>query len=331
MRKVILMLLVLVFGSAGCSQSVNKIDLAGLKSVRLIEGDESHAYRDPAVVYHDGVFYMYYTLVEIEDNGKIFSYTAMSKSSDLKKWTPPRIITPKGDDLNYCSPGNVIRFKGQWILCLQTYPRKGYVKEQIPRFGDKTARVFIMRSRDLENWSEPELLKVKGPNVPRDEMGRMIDAYLVEDRDHSGKWWCFYKQRGASMSWSYDLKKWTYSGRIAAGENACVIVKDDKYFLFHSPATGVGIKVSTDLKKWEDWGELITLGSGQQGWDWAKGRLTAGFVLDLTKDKRVGKYVMFFHGSGPEGENKHFDNHASLGIAWSDDLKTWDWPGKDSL
>jgi len=304
-----------------------KINLEELNSVRLIKGDERHAYRDPAVIYHDGVFYMYYTLVEIEENGKIYSYTALSKSRDLKTWTPARIITPKGQHLNYCSPGNVIRYKGKWILCLQTYPRPGYVKEQIPRYGDSSARVFIMRSDDLENWSEPELLKVKGDDVPREQMGRMIDAYLVEDKDEPGKWWCFYKQRGASMSWSYDLKKWHYSGNISAGENVCVIVKDNKYFLFHSPSTGVGIKVSEDLKNWKDWREPITL--DQKKWEWAKGRLTAGFVLDMTKNKRVGKYLMFFHGVGldPQGKN-YFDNHASLGIAWSDDLKTWHWPGK---
>ena len=302
-----------------------KINLEELNSACLIKGDENHAYRDPSVIYHDGVFYMYYTLVEIEEDGKIYSYTALSKSSDLETWTAPKIITPKGQHLNYCGPGNVIRYNGKWILCLSSYPRRGYVKEQIPRFGASSARVFIMRSDDLENWSEPELLKVKGDDVPREKMGRMIDAYLVEDKDKPGKWWCFYKQRGASMSWSYDLKKWQYSGHISAGENVCVIVKDDKYFLFHSPATGVGVKVSEDLKNWEDWREPITL--DQKKWEWAEVRLTAGFVLDMTKNKRVGKYLMFFHVEGPR-EKGGFDNHASLGIAWSDDLKTWHWPGK---
>lgn len=292
----------------GCG--LEKIDLVGLDSVRLIEGDKRHAYRDPTVVYVDGIFYMYYTFVEIRPNRKIYSYTAFRKSCDLKNWSRQKIITPKNQNLNYCSPGNVIYFNGQWVLCLQSYPRAGYVVDQIPRYGDDTSRIFIMRSNDLEKWSKPELLEVKGRDVPREEMGRMIDAYLVEDKNAPGKWWCFYKQEGASMSWSYDLRNWEYFKRIDAGENACVIVKDDKYYLFHSPANGIGIKVSDDLKNWADWSEPVTL--GQEQWDWAKGRLTAGFVLDLTEDSRIGKYLMFFHGSGPEKEHKHFDNFASI-------------------
>jgi len=37
---------------------------------------------------------------------------------------------------------------------------------------------------------------------------------------------------------------------------------------------------------------------------------------------------MFFHGSGPEDERVYFDTYCSLAIAWSNDLKTWNWPAK---
>lgn len=331
MKKLLITYLIILFFVSGCRVDRfwgggERIDLCGIGDVRLIAGDENCAYRDPAVVYYGGVFYLYYTFVEIEGEGKIYSYTAFKKSRDLKEWSEQRILTPKGQGLNYCSPGNVICHGGRWVMCLQTYPRKGYVREEIPRYGDETSRVFVMESDDLERWGDPRLLKVKGEMVRREDMGRMIDPYLVEDKDEMGKWWCFYKQDGASMSWSYDLDRWEYFGRLNAGENACVIVKDKRYFLFHSPSNGVGIKVSDDLVNWEVWGETILL--GQDEWEWAKGRLTAGFVLDMTDDERVGKYLMFFHGSGPDGEKKHFDNHSSIGIAWSDDLVTWDWPGK---
>jgi hypothetical protein len=154
----------------------------------------------------------------------------------------------------------------------------------------------------------------------------MIDPFLLQDKDDPGKWWCFYKQNGVSMSWSRDLATWTYAGRIKGGENSCVIVDGGEYVLFHSPGNGIGVKRSRDLKEWRDAG-LLTL--GQKDWPWAKGRLTAGFVLDLRREPRVGKAVMFFHGSGPEDERTMFDNYASLGLAWSTDLATWDWPGKD--
>jgi hypothetical protein len=43
-------------------------------------------------------------------------------------------------------------------------------------------------------------MKVKGNKVSISDMGRMIDSYLIADRDEKGKWWCFYKQNGVSIS-----------------------------------------------------------------------------------------------------------------------------------
>lgn len=207
-------------------------------------------------------------------------------------------------------------------MCLQSYPRPNGEK-----YANETARLWTMESDDLINWSEPELMMVKGNGMPVNEMGRMIDPYLLEDKDEPGKYWCFYKQNGVSMSWSSDLKNWTWSGYANAGENVCVLTINDEYTMFHSPANGIGVMHSRDMKNWSESDEVITL--GQRDWPWALGRLTAGFVLDCRKSRDIGKYLMFFHGSGPEDETVIFDTHASIGIAWSDDLKNWDWPGKD--
>ena len=301
-----------------------RIDWAAIPSPILFKGGPRTAYRDPAALYHDGVFYLYFTYMPPTDAGKYYWYTAESRSRDLVHWTKPRLLTPRGLELNYSSPGNVIRYGDEWILCLQTYPTpKGET------FGNATARIWAMRSRDLATWGEPELLRVKGPDVPREKMGRMIDAYLVEDKDTPGKWWCFYKQRGASISWSTDLKTWTYFGRANAGENVCVLVDRGEYVMFHSPRNGIGVKRSKDLKTWRDAG-LITL--GQKQWPWAQGRLTAGFVLDLRKDPTVGKALMFFHGSSRDGLKMHrAHGHGTLALAWSDDLEHWTWPGKESV
>jgi hypothetical protein len=53
-------------------------------------------------------------------------------------------------------------------------------------------------------------------------------------------------------------------------------------------------------------------------------------VLDLRQEKAYGKYLMFFHGEGPGRENSidTFVANCSIGLAWSDDLVGWDWPGK---
>ena len=96
--------------------------------------------------------------------------------------------------------------------------------------------------------------------------------------------------------------------------------------MFHSAPNGISIKRSSDLNSWKDQGNLITL--GQDEWDWAAGRITAGTVVNLKK--KLGKYIIFFHGSGPMSEREgDFDKNASIGIAWSDDLVVWDWPGKN--
>ena len=308
------------------SQKASSI-LSALSSPVIFKGNEKTAYRDPAILYHNKKFYLFFTLVRTEDSGKVYSYTAMSTSKDLQKWSPVKTITPRDQSLDYSSPGDVVQYKNEWILCLQTYPRPGYTADQMPRFGTGDARIFLMRSKDLENWSKPELMKVKGPGISEKDMGRMIDPYLLEDRDEPGKWWCFYKQNGISMSYSYDLKNWTFFGHTNSGENPCVLVENNEYVLFHSPKNGIAIKRSKDLIDWQDWGHLITL--GQSEWPWAKGRITAGAVVDLKSNQQFGEYIMFFHGSGPLTEEQgDFDKNASIGIAWSKDLLNWNWPGK---
>ncbi|MEO6134989.1 MAG: hypothetical protein ABIP35_07540 [Ginsengibacter sp.] len=299
--------------------------MSKLESPIIFKGNDSLAYRDPAVLYHKKIFYLFFTLVKSELDGKVYSYTAMSTSKDLRKWTETKILTPRDQRLDYSSPGNVIRFENEWILCLQTYPRPDYYIKDMPKFGSNDARLFIMRSKSLKSWSMPELIKVKGNDVSQKDMGRMIDPYLMEDKDEKGKWWCFYKQNGVSMSFTYDFKTWTYFGHTESGENVSVLKDNDEYILFHSPKNGIAIKKSKDMKNWKSFGNLITL--GQQNWPWAKGRISAGTVVDLRGNPNFGNYIMFFHGSGPLTEEQgDFDKNASIGIAWSNDLINWNWP-----
>lgn len=293
----------------------------------IFKGNDSVAYRDPAVLYHKKLFYLFFTMVKSEADGKVYSYTAMSTSKDLRKWSDKQLLTPRDQNLDYSSPGNVIRYKNEWLLCLQTYPRPNYYIKNMPKFGTGDARIYIMRSKNLKRWSLPELLRVKGNEVSQMDMGRMIDPYLIEDKEEKGKWWCFYKQNGVSMSFTYDFKHWKYVGHTESGENVSVLNEDSTYILFHAPKNGIGIKKSTDLKHWEEFGNLITL--GQKDWSWAKGRITAGTVMNLKNNANYGVYIMFFHGSGPLTEEAgDFDKNASIGIAWSKDLINWSWPNE---
>jgi len=68
-------------------------------------------------------------------------------------------------------------------MFLQTYPRPDYTIDQILGYGNENARLFIMRSKDLENWSIPKLLNVKGDSVNEIDIGRMIDPFLLQDQN----------------------------------------------------------------------------------------------------------------------------------------------------
>lgn len=296
-----------------------------LSSPILFKGDAVTAFRDPAALYYAGRFYLFFTLVTTEADGSVYMVTAMAQSTDLANWTRPRPLTPRDPSRNFSSPGNIVRVADEWVLCLQTYPRPSGEK-----YGNGSSRLWIMRSPNLETWGEPELLHVKGPDVSNAQMGRMIDPFLLTERGadgtETGRWWCFYKQNGVSASWSQDnLATWHYAGRAESGENVCVLPDALRggYVMFHSPENGIGMMHSNDLTHWETLG-FTTL--GQADWEWAQGRITAGFVLDLRGEPAIGKYLMFFHGSGPEDETTMFDTHASLGLAWSDDLQHWEWP-----
>ena len=305
--------------------SAQSFNLSSLNSPILFKGDSVTAYRDPAVLFHNNTFYLYFTLVEIEANGYIYSYTAQSRSKDLLHWTDPEKITSRDQLLNYSSPGNIIRYDGDWIICLQTYPRVNYTVDQMPQYGDQSSRIFTMKSKDLVNWSPAKIIRVKGNDVPVEDMGRMIDPYIIEDKDAPGKFWCFYKQNGVSLSYSYDMENWTYYGNTSSGENVCVIVDGTQYVLFHSPRNGIGIKRSNYLINWKNEGKRLIF--GQKEWEWAKGRITAGAVIKI--ENSDFPYIMFYHGSGPLSEDQgDFDKNASIGIAWSKDLKRWSWPGK---
>ncbi len=325
-------LIIGVFGCllAGChgQYESSRADLSALDSPILFRGDSVTAYRQPAVLYHEGRFYLFFTKSEIVGDS-VYSYTAQSESEDLIRWTEPRRIVPNLQSKNYSGPGNVIRFGDEWLLCLHSYPRPNYTVGQMPRYGNASSRLYLLRSKDLVNWSEPELMRVKG-DVPEEDMGRMIDPFLVQDKDDPEKWWCFYKQNGISMSYSYDLQNWTWFGNIpTSSENPSVLVENNEYLLFQSPPNGIRIRKSRSMQSWADWGGLITL--GQADWPWARGRLTAGTIVDLNRVQGIGAYLMFFHGSGPLTERQgDFDRNSSIGIAWSRDLLNWQWPGKSA-
>ena len=52
----------------------------------LLKGDAQTAYRDPAVIFHDGLFHLYITFVDNAEGGP-WLFLAETTSPDLKVWS----------------------------------------------------------------------------------------------------------------------------------------------------------------------------------------------------------------------------------------------------
>ena len=315
------------------------VDLAAIPSPVVLAGDRYTAYRDPLLHYHDGRFRLFFSEVLLPGDGSKTFHVGLVESDDLVQWTEPRPVTPPADPHNFCGPGGIVRHGDRWVMCLSSYPQ--------PNAED--ARCWTMASDDLDHWDEPQVLHLKGPAIAMEDTGRCLDPYIVRDKDQPERWWCLYKQGGLllqrahslafggkavppdaqllqslNLSYSYDLAHWVPFAVSDAEENYCVVVDGDDYVLVHSPGNGIGIKRSKDLISWYD-ECLYTL--GQRQWPWSQGRLTAGHLLDLRDVPAIGRYLLTFHGATRYGRaTTGWHGEASVGIAWSDDLRRWFWP-----
>lgn len=266
----------------------------------IFKGNDKFAYRDPACFYKDGTYYLFFTVSE-KDNGYMYNRIGLSKSTDLKNWTEPEILTEKNYNTNYCSPGNIIEKDGEYIICFTSYPMPYPFEEK--SWADENARLFTMKTKDFKTFTKPEILNPK-TGTPNNEIGRMIDPFLIKKGDY---YYIYFKQNGVSYSRSKDLVNWEFIGNTKGGENACVIEKDGGYLLIHSPENGIGFSKSKDLEKWEDMGSTTLK---QDEWEWAQGRLTAAFAMEAPKDFKY-KYIIFFHGS----ENVFPETHGNATVA----------------
>ncbi len=167
-------------------------------------GHAEVAHRDAAIHYHDGVFRVFYGMAFLRDQGRVQLQLTVTESSDLIEWTEPRTLTPLDDDLNFTDPGNIVRHDGEWIMTVETH-RTPFS----PSGGGETARSCTMRNDDLEHWSDPELMLLKGPDFSDERMGRCIGSCLFPDRQEQGKWWCFFKHGGVTL---HDSRSLAYGG-----------------------------------------------------------------------------------------------------------------------
>ena len=140
-------------------------------------GNEKIAYRDPACCFVDNTFYLFMTVSEKRD-GFLYNTVGISQSKDLKNWTTPKIITEYNLETNYCSPGNILRFNDEYVICITSYPMP--FPYSVQHYANEDARLFLMRTKDFKTFSEPEIILPKG-NTPANELGRMIDPFIFRD------------------------------------------------------------------------------------------------------------------------------------------------------
>ena len=308
------------------------VDFSQMPASCILPGDTSRGFRDPAVFFYEDVFYCYYSYVTPAPDGFTDFRLGVSTSRDLIHWSEPMLFTQLDRTKNYSSPGCILAHNGEFVMCMQTYPTDGNAPGKV--FGNQNSRIYLMRSHDLIHWSEPELMRVHGDGVSFEQMGRMIDPYILPDHDDPQRYFVFYKQppRDAvprrtpsgypveymSYSSTRDLIHFTYEGAIECGENVCVLFHNNEYRIYHSPQNGIGCIHTRDFRTCTQ-DEPLTL--GQAHWAWARDRVTAGFVLDATLIPGVGKYLLFFNGD----RNDAFPFCASIGLAWSDDLANWNY------
>lgn len=253
----------------------------------ILKGDSEKAFRDPACFYHNGVYHLFYTLSR-KKNGYMYNRVAKSESRDLKNWSEPEFLTKEDNLLNFCSPGNILKVNDEFIMCVSSYPMPLPFEEVCA--ANDNARLFIMRSRDLKTWSEPEKIHISG------EMSkgkRKIDPFIIEDKDISGKYHLFFKLDGKinrAVS-NGDLFNWEYVSDVIEGENPCIVVENDKYMMFYSPTHGIEKLESDDLCSWKEKGKV---NFDDETLEWATGRITAGFMMNMHHD---GKKALFFHSS----------------------------------
>lgn len=281
--------------------------------MKLFEGNDIFAYRDPACYEHEGVFHLFFTLSEKVD-GYMYNRIGYARSEDLCSWSEPRLLTPRDRELNYCSPGNVIPYQKGFLLCFCSYPMpEPYAKRP---WATEDARLFTVYTEDFEHFGEPTLLNPKS-HLPIEKTGRMIDPYLVEK---DGEYYVFYDGGGICYSTSKDMKTWSFGGRVPGGErceNPCMIPYGDKYLLLASPDSGITFFESNDLLHWTEVGREPLK---KPDWDWADGRLTAAFALALPEGF-AHRYAVFFHGSRDIFPETH--GNTTLALVYTDDFQEY--------
>jgi len=272
-----------------------------------------HHLRDPAVLVHDGLVYLYFTYF---DPAAVTWHVAMSTTEDFLGFSEVRVISPAG----YASPGNVLRVGGRWALCCQDY-------RALPH------RLCLAWSDDLVNWSPPAVFFNTGPENRWNTDGRVIDPYIVP---WEGRFYCYYTgstrlRRGGvghnliGLCVSDDFVRWRDVSTEApvigvdfdweepdGNENNCVVRAGERWVMLYSASLKhqkIAWAESDDLVHWRK-GGLCDVPVP----DYVKHNFGAPFVIEGLDPS--GPYTMIYQAGLADG-------HMVFMLLQSRDLVEW--------
>ena len=144
----------------------------------VISRGANEAARDMALFYEGGTLYCFYSSVT-KDQQRYQWCLEVTETTDCVNWSPPRRLTTS--ELNFSSPGNIIRHQNEYVMCVQSYP-----SERGVGCGSEAARLWLMRSKDLISWDEPKPMRPEGCQANWTESHRQIEPYLWNLKEDSG-------------------------------------------------------------------------------------------------------------------------------------------------
>lgn len=270
--------------------------------------------RDPSVWKSADGYHLFYSRYSNNDWTKPENWSiAHVITKDFVTFEEDRDISAKG----FASPGDVIRWKGKYILPYQSYP-------EVPTM------LCYSTSDDLENWSKPVFFLEEAVHLPWNQANRVIDPTFVTEGERLH---CFFVGTdrvhyasatnlvGHAYTDDPELKEWTITtvdspliGACEDGpdgaENVTVFRNNNEWVMIYSEglkSQHLAYITSKDLIHWGNKGKITI---PEQSW--MSTRYGAPYVW-----KEDEYWVMILMGE--DG-----NSHTTFGLLTSKDGIIWE-------
>ena len=270
--------------------------------------------RDPSVWKSADGYHLFYSRYSNNDWTKPENWSiAHVITKDFVTFEEDRDISAKG----FASPGDVIRWKGKYILPYQSYP-------EVPTM------LCYSTSVDLENWSKPVFFLEEAVHLPWNQANRVIDPTFVTEGERLH---CFFVGTdrvhyasatnlvGHAYTDDPELKEWTITtvdspliGTCEDGpdgaENVTVFRNNNEWVMIYSEglkSQHLAYITSKDLIHWGNKGKITI---PEQSW--MSTRYGAPYVW-----KEDEYWVMILMGE--DG-----NSHTTFGLLTSKDGIIWE-------